>query len=35
MYATELETDSLAENTFGYFLGNEERARKNKKNYLS
>ena len=24
MYATELETDSLAENTFGYFLGNEE-----------
>lgn len=24
MYVTELETDSLAENTFGYFLGNEE-----------
>lgn len=24
MYYTELETDSLAENTFGYFLGNEE-----------
>lgn len=24
MYATELETDRLAENTFGYFLGNEE-----------
>ena len=28
MYATELETDSLAENTFGYFLGNEEEQEK-------
>ena len=28
MHATELETDRLAENTFGYFLGNEEEQEK-------
>lgn len=34
MYATELETDSLAENTFGYFLGNEEEQEKIKELFV-
>lgn len=34
MYATELETDSLAENTFGYFLGNEEEKEKIKELFI-
>ncbi|HFI0794388.1 TPA: DEAD/DEAH box helicase, partial [Streptococcus suis] len=34
MYATELETDSLAENTFGYFLGNEEEQEKIKELFI-
>ena len=34
MYATELETDSLAENTFGYFLGNEEEKEKIKELFV-
>ena len=34
MYATGLETDSLAENTFGYFLGNEEEQEKIKELFI-
>ena len=34
MYATELETDSLAENTFGYFLGNDEEKEKIKELFI-
>lgn len=34
MYATELETDSLAEKTFGYFLGNEEEQEKIKELFV-
>ncbi|MFS9449073.1 DEAD/DEAH box helicase [Streptococcus cristatus] len=34
MYATELDTDSLAENTFGYFLGNEEEQEKIKELFV-
>lgn len=34
MYATELETDSLAKNTFGYFLGNEEEQEKIKELFI-
>lgn len=34
MYATELETDSLAENTFGYFLGNKEEQEKIKELFV-
>lgn len=34
MYATELETDSLAENTFGYFLGNQEEQEKIKELFV-
>lgn len=34
MYPTELETDSLAENTFGYFLGSEEEQEKIKELFV-
>ena len=34
MHATELETDRLAENTFGYFLGNEEEQEKIKELFI-
>lgn len=34
MHATELDTDSLAENTFGYFLGNEEEQEKIKELFI-
>ena len=34
MCAGEMETDSLAESTFGYFLGNEEEQRKIKELFI-